>query len=190
MKRAVIAAVFVGQHCIAADPSTTAAAAATDKPGSEAASTSAGGSAGSAEGNGIFTSSSPQDFAATCEDGFVSAGGIQVDAGGVVVNSGGLHVRSGGMAVNSGGLNVQDGGAVYQSTAGFALQVIGKSAIRSTAENAAALSVRSTSHHFEATLLDLHTDSRVSVSGSPRRQTNGWLGMHKCDCVSPGTPLA
>jgi hypothetical protein len=93
----------------------------------------------------------------------VSAGGVQVDAGGVVVNAGGIRVHSGGVSVESGGLFVRDGGAVYQSTAGFALEVVGKSAVRTTAENAPALAVSAASLHFEDTLLDLTTDTRVSV---------------------------
>ena len=109
------------------------------------------------------TGSETESPSSTCEDGFVSAGGVRVDAGGVDVKSGGIQVASGGVQVESGGLRVRDGGAVYQSTAGFALEVVGKSAVRSTAEQAPALSVGTTSRHFQDVLLELRTDTHEPV---------------------------
>jgi len=99
----------------------------------------------------------------TCEDGFVSAGGIVVDAGGVEVNSGGVNVASGGVVVKSGGLKVEDGGAVYQSTAGFALEVVGKTSIKTTGENSPALAIDTSSVHFEDALLSLRTSTQVNA---------------------------
>ena len=108
------------------------------------------------------------DNGSTCdnENGFISSGGVVVDAGGVEVHAGGLQVHAGGVQVASGGLEVKDGGAVYESTAGFALQVVGKAAVTTTAENVPAFTIGTASNHFEDVLLQLQTATRASVSHS------------------------